>query len=323
MNVKNSFFKLVQQANNILITGHINPDGDSIGSSFGLALALKNLGKNVKIIKNDDFPTNLEFIYRDDLYYNDEFNDSIDLFIAVDSGDIERIGDSVKYFNMAKSTANIDHHITNTHYADINIVLEASSACEIVTELCIDYDVIIPEDAATYLYLGILTDTFRFVYESSTSTTLRTAAALLDINANKKLIHDNLYDKLNTNLLLFQADVIKNSTRIGNKIIVAMITKDLVKKYDLDFDKTSGIVSLLRTIDGIEVSAIVQEDEPNRQKLSFRSQEFVDVSKIAIEFGGGGHVRASGANYEGTLDEVFDKVVKRMEKLYEDGDLSR
>lgn len=322
MNVKNSFFKLIQQANNILISAHVNPDGDAIGSSFGLALVLQNLGKNAKIVKNDDYPTNLEFVKREDLYFNDEFEE-IDLFIALDSADIERIGISKTYFDRAKNTVCIDHHITNTGYADLNIILDESSTCEILAEMLIDYDVYIIEDAATYFYLGILTDTYRFNYQSSTSKTLRVAANLLDINANKQLVHDNLYEKLNTKLLFFEADVIKNAKMIGDKIIVSKITKELVEKYDLDFDKTESIVSVLRTIDGIEVSAIVREDGDIEQKLSFRSHNIVDVSKIAKEFGGGGHIRAAGASCKGSVDEVFEILVNRLEKLYEDGDISR
>ncbi|EHR34435.1 DHH family phosphoesterase [Helcococcus kunzii] len=322
MNVKNNFFKLVQQSNNILISAHVNPDGDAIGSSFGLALVLQSLGKNAKIIRNDHYPTNLEFLKREDLYFNDDFDD-IDLFIAVDSADIKRIGISKTYFDKAKSTVCIDHHITNEGYADINIILRSSSTCEMLAEMLIDYDVYIPQDAATYFYLGILTDTFRFSYVSANSTTLRVAANLLDINADKNLIHENLYEKLNTNLLFFQAEVIKNATRIGDKIIAAKITRELVRKYGLDFDKIENIVSVLRSIDGIEVSAIVREDGDIEQKLSFRSQNIVDVSEIAKEFGGGGHTRAAGASCKGSVDEVFDILLNRLEKLYEDGDISR
>lgn len=319
MNVKNSFFKAVQQAQNILISAHVNPDGDAIGSSFGLALVLRNLGKNVYVIKNDDYPTNLEFIYRDDLYFNDEFED-IDLFIAVDSADKARIGNSASYFDKAKLTACIDHHITNTGYSDIDIILDSSSTCEILTEMMIDYDVIIPEDAATYFYLGILTDTFRFNYPASTSNTLRAAACLLDINANKEFVHANLYERMDPKKLKFQTEVIENAEYLGDKIIVAKITKDLIDRYGMKMDEAEGIVSLLRTIDGVEVSAIVRQEDDKEQKLSFRSQAIVDVSKLAKEFGGGGHIRASGATVSGTNEEVYNILKQRLERLYDDGD---
>ena len=96
-----------------------------------------------------------------------------------------------------------------------------------------------------------------------------------------------------------------------------------MRKYGLDFDKIENIVSVLRSIDGIEVSAIVREDGDIEQKLSFRSQNIVDVSEIAKEFGGGGHTRAAGASCKGSVDEVFDILLNRLEKLYEDGDISR
>lgn len=314
------FFNQIENSNNILISAHINPDGDAVGSSFGLAHILKDFGKNVKIIKNDDYPTNLEFMYENSFYYNDEFNE-IDLFISVDSADIQRIGDSVKYFNLAKDTVVIDHHITNTGYSNNDIIYESSSTCEMLSEIFMNTKFNISEKAASYLYLGILTDTYRFLYQSSTENTLKIAANLLNLGAKKGFIHDNLYERFDPNYLLLQAEVYNNATRIGDKIITAKITKDLVKKYNLDFDKAEGLVSFLRTIDGIEVSAIAKEENLEEQKLSFRSQNIVDVSEIAKEFGGGGHVRASGATVKGNLDEVFEKLNNRLDKLYEDGTL--
>lgn len=311
-------FEQINNAKNILITAHVNPDGDAIGSSFGLALILRNMGKNVYVIKNDDFPTNIEFMYDDSIYYNNQF-EYIDLFIATDSADILRIGNSIEYFNKAKDTAVIDHHITNTGYSNNDIIRLSSSACEIITEIFLDSEITIPKEAANYLYLGILTDTYRFQYSASTSNTLRVAADLIDLGADKDFIHDNLYERFDPNYLFLQTEVIKNATWIGDKIITAKISKALIDKYNLDFDKAEGLVSLLRTIDGVELSAIAKEDSDTQSKLSFRSQNIVDVSKIAKEFGGGGHMRASGATVQGSLDEVFEKLNKRLVKLYEDG----
>lgn len=319
--MKNNFLKSVQQSNNILISAHINPDGDSIGSSFGLALVLKHLGKNVKIIKNDDYPKYLDFLYREDLYLNSDM-DEIDLFIALDSASIDRLGDSIKYFNKAKNTVCIDHHITNTGYAEMNLVIQSSSTCEILAYMLIENNIYIPEDAATYFYLGILTDTGRFNYQTSNSQTLRVAADLLDINADKNLIHDNLYEKMDASTIIFQSDMLKKATHIGDKVILVDIKKTDIEKYGYTFDDVEGIVSLLRTIDGIEVACIVKEYEDDEQKLSFRSHNIIDVSEIAKEFGGGGHIRASGATVKGTNDEVFKLVQKRLEKLYEDGNLN-
>lgn len=317
---KNKLFKQIDNSINILISAHVNPDGDAIGSSFGLAHILRNMGKNVYVIKNDKFPTNLEFMYDESIYFDNQFED-VDLFIAIDSADIMRIGKSIEYFDKAKDTAVIDHHITNMGYSNNDIIYLSSSACEIVAEIFLERGVTITQKAADYLYLGILTDTFRFQYSASTSNTLRVAANLIDLGARKDFIHDNLYERFDPNYLFLQAEVIKNATWIGDKIITAKISKALIDKYNLDFDKSEGLVSLLRTIDGVELSAIAKEDTDTQSKLSFRSQSIVDVSKIAKEFGGGGHMRASGATVQGSLDEVFEILNKRLEKLYEDGNL--
>lgn len=317
---KNKLFEQIDNSNNILISAHVNPDGDAVGSSFGLAHILRNMGKNVYVIKNDKFPTNLEFMYDESMYFDNQFED-IDLFIAIDSADIMRIGNSIEYFNKAKDTAVIDHHITNVGYSNNDIIYLSSSACEIVAETFLERGINIPQKAADYLYLGILTDTFRFQYSASTSNTLRVAADLIDLGARKDFIHDNLYERFDPNYLFLQAEVIQNATWIGDKIITAKISKALVDKYDLDFDKAEGLVSLLRTIDGVEVSAIAKEFTDTQSKYSFRSQNIVDVSKLAKEFGGGGHMRAAGATVDGSLDEAFEKLNIRLEKLYEDGNL--
>lgn len=312
-------FEQIKTANNILISAHIAPDGDAVGSSFGLALIIKELGKNVKVIKNDDYPSNLEFIYRDDLYYNDEFED-IDLFIAVDSADKQRIGESQEYFDKAKDTAVIDHHITNEGYSNNDIIYFSSSASEMVADIFINGGYKITKEAANYLYLGILTDTYRFQYDSADDKTFEIAAKLFRLGAEKKLIQEELFETLDPNLLFMQVEVIKNAKRIGDKIITAKITKELLDKYNLDFAKTESLVSLLKTIKGIEVSAIAKEENENESKFSFRSQKYVDVSKIATEFGGGGHVRASGATYYSNIDDAYEKLNERLERLNAQGD---
>lgn len=317
----NKLIKQIDKAQNILISAHIAPDGDAIGSSFGLCLILRNMGKNAFVVKNDEYPKYINFMYRDDIYFNDEF-EKADLFISVDSADKERIGSSAKYMDEAEDTAIIDHHITNKGYSNNDIIYMSSSASEMVAEIFINSNIEIPKEAANYLYLGIMTDTYRFQYDAADAKTLENAAKLIRLGADKKKIQEELYDRLDVNQLFLQVEVIKNATRIGKQIITAKITKDLVAKFGMTMDDAEGLVSMLRTINGIEVSAIAKEESEEETKLSFRSQAQVDVSKIAVEFGGGGHVRASGATVKGNIDQVFARLYERMEKLYEDGDLS-
>lgn len=313
-------FDQISNSKNILICGHVSPDGDSVGSSFGLALILRKLGKNAFVLKNDAYPKNLRFLYREDLYFNDDF-EKIDLFIAVDSADKERIGDAHIYMDKAEDTAIIDHHITNKGYSNNDIIYLSSSTCEMVAEIFIAGGYEISNEAADYLYLGILTDTFRFQYDSADHNTLKTASKLLELGANKKFIQSELFDKLDINDLFLQVEVIDKATRIGSKIITAKITNDLLSKYNMRMEDTEGLVSVLRSIEGIEVSAIVKEENEHESKISLRSQDFVDVSKIATEFGGGGHKKAAGATTPGNVDQVFDKLNKRLEQLYENGDI--
>lgn len=309
------FNNMIQKAKSIVICSHISPDGDAIGSSTALYLALKELGKEVYLYRNDSFPTNLSFLQNDD-YYTDEDIET-DLFIVTDVASLDRIGNGSKCFELAKHSLCIDHHTTNSGFFEANIIEPSlSSTCELIASLLLEGGYKITKTIATYLYLGITTDTNRFQYESTSDRTLMIASKLLKLGADKQLINLNLFESMNPDYLLLQAEVI-NKARIFNegRFILASLSLEQLSRYNLDHDKTESLVSILKSIKGIELACLVKEDEEQVQKLSFRSKESIDVSKLATEFGGGGHVRASGATVNGNKDDVYKLLEKRMEEL--------
>lgn len=310
------FKKLIDEADSISICSHISPDGDAVGSSTGLYLALKDLGKEVYLIKNDDFPSNLSFIGNKE-YYTDKEPFETDLYIVVDLSDAPRSGIGAEYEKLAKTSLCIDHHQVQTSYCDHDIIVsDISSSCELVTNLLLGAGYNINEQAATFLYLGISTDTHRFQYDSSDADTLRTAAKLLDLGADKNFINLSLYENLNVNYLQLQAEVISKSKIFKDgKFILGRLTKDQLEKYNLDNATTEGLVSILKSISGIELSCIVKEHDDKDQKISFRSKESIDVSKLAKEFGGGGHIRASGCTILEDNETAYNKVLERLEKI--------
>ncbi|MGF0040464.1 DHH family phosphoesterase [Peptoniphilaceae bacterium SGI.131] len=319
-NLFDEFKEKIMAAKSVAICSHVNPDGDAIGSSFGLAYVLRGLGKKVSLIKNDDFPTNLIFMpdYEQQVSYDNEI---FDLFIVTDVASLDRIGDAALILDRAGDSICIDHHRTNDGFANLNIIYpNYSSTCQLLADILIYADIEIGKDAATYLYLGMVTDTNRFLYESSGPDTLRTAAKLLEFGADKPLIHNNLYERLDLNYLLLQAEVIKNSRFMAEgKIILAKQDRDLLDRYGLDFDKTESLVAILKSIDGVELACLVKENEKDLQKVSFRSKTGIDVAALAQEFGGGGHVRAAGCSVKGTNSQVCALMFERMSKLIEEG----
>lgn len=314
------FNKTIQKARSITICSHINPDGDAVGSSIGLYLALKDLGKEVYLIKNDGFPTNLtfmkdEFFGEEDIYLDKAIKS--DLFIVTDVASKERIGSGIDFFNLSSDSLCIDHHKTNSGFCRNNIIEpHMSSTCELIAGLLIDGGYKISNDTASFLYLGISTDTNRFLYESSSADTLKIAAHLLEKGANKPLIHNNLYEREDPNYISLQAEVI-NDAKIfkSDKFILARITKEQLERYNLDFDHIEGLVSILKSLDGVELSCLVKEDRTDYQKVSFRSKNHIDVAELALEYGGGGHKRAAGCTIKGSNDEVFDLLYKRLHDL--------
>lgn len=310
------FMDTINKANTISICSHISPDGDAIGSSTGLYLMLKEMGKEVYLIKNDDFPSNLRFVYKED-YYTDTTPFETDLFILTDVAHHDRIGIGKEYKELAKDSLVIDHHRTEGGYCDKNLIVSSmSSTCQLITDLALANGLNISKETATYLYLGMLTDTYRFQYEYSNADTLRTAAELLDRGANKSLLHLELYESLDVDYLLLQAEVIQSAKRFKeDKFIIASLTNEQLDRYGLDHDQTEGLVSIIKSIQGIELACLVKEHDVNDQKVSFRSKEEIDVAELAKEFGGGGHIRASGCTLLMSNKEAFDKVYERLQRL--------
>lgn len=309
------FNKTIQKAKSIAICSHVSPDGDAVGSSTALFLALKEMGKEVYLVKNDDFPTNLSFIQNDSYYTQEPLQ--TDLFIVTDVASVDRVGIGSNFYEKAKDSLCIDHHITNEGFFNNNIVEpHLSSTCELIARLLIDGGYKITKEIATYLYLGITTDTFRFQYESTSAKTLQVASKLLEKGADKKLINIELYESMNPDYLLLQAEVIKNATILDNgRIILASLRLDQLQKYNLDHDKVESLVSIIKSINGVELACLIKEYKDKVQKLSFRSKEIIDVSKLATEYGGGGHVRASGATLDVSHDEAYKILEERLNKL--------
>ena len=309
------FNKTIQKAKSIAVCSHVSPDGDAVGSSTALFLALKEMGKEVYLVKNDDIPTNLSFLQNDD-YYTDQPLQT-DLFIVTDVASLDRIGSGAQFYQLAKDSLCIDHHMTNKGFFNNNIVeAHLSSTCELIASLLLSGGYTITKEIASYLYLGITTDTNRFLYESTSAKTLQIASLLLEKGADKMLINLELYENMNPDYLLLQAEVIKNSIRFNeDSFILASLRLDQLERFNLDHDKVESLVSILKSITGIELACLVKEYEENVQKISFRSKSTIDVSKLATEFGGGGHVRASGATINATNQEAYKLLKERLEKI--------
>lgn len=310
----NDAIQMINKYNNIYICSHVQPDGDNIGSTLALAMAIKKLKKNVSIIKVDDIPSDYIFLPHIDMFEEQEYNDSVDLFISLDSSDLIRLGAGKKFALKAKNIINIDHHITNENFGDINIVSPSSgSTGEIIYRFIKDMKVDIDKDMATCLYTAISTDTGRFMYSNTTYETHLIASELLKIGIDINNININLYQSRTIERTRLFLEALNNLELISeNRIALVAVTQDMLQNCNAKMEDTEGIVSFIRNIDSIEVACMLKEMSKEEVKVSLRSKKHVDVSKISIKFGGGGHAKAAGCTLYENIETAKDMLLNEI-----------
>lgn len=308
---------LINKYNNIFICSHIQPDGDSLGSVLALAMAIKkyNDKANVKVIKVDNIPKDFLFLPGVDMFKEYDEEDEVDLFISLDSSDKERLGNGEYFLSKAKAVINIDHHITNEKFGNINIVIPSASAtCEIVYKFINMMNIDIDKDIASCLYTGINTDTGRFMYSNTTYEVHMIVAELMKTGIDTDYINRNIYqNKSIEKTKLFIEALNKLELYNNDKVAITMITQEMLDKTKATIEDSEGIVSFIRDIDTIEVACLLKEISENEIKVSLRSKEYVDVSKICIKFNGGGHKRAAGCTINKNLNVakkmILDEII--------------
>lgn len=304
--------KLIAEAGGIAIFPHVSADGDAVGSSLALALALKNAGKQVVVYTEEEIPRSYKFLPGLELAcLYDASLEVMDLNIALDTGDVGRLGLRADAFFKAPCTINIDHHVTNTNYGHLNFVDSSSaSTSEIVFTLIKQLGFQIDESIATCLYTGVVTDTGGFQYQNTSAETHRIAAELLSTGINvgdlsQRIFDNTTYEKLKLTQKAIELLELHENSKLA---VVALSLEDIssVGARDEDCD---GIVNIGRSIEGVEVSALIKEKEENVIRVNLRSKTYVNVSEIAAAFGGGGHIRAAGCTVNGCLEDVKAKII--------------
>lgn len=306
------FIKDIKKCENIVLAGHISPDGDAISSCLALGVSLEKLGKKPTILLESyerySYLKGSHMIFKGD--YD---NMGADMFISLDCGDIKRLGQAEKVFLNAKKTVNIDHHITNDNFGDINIVnTDASSTCEIVYEI-INRIGNIDKHIAEALYTGIVFDTSGFKHKSTKKRTYEVASKLAGLGIDNSFIHTELlYTHTFENARLL-AKAIQNLQREGNTVITTLTKSEILNECSSGYIHLEGISGYMLDFKGIDVAVFLYEKENGDIKISFRSKD-LDVNKIAQKYGGGGHILASGAMVSMPLLKAKQIMLKEIEK---------
>lgn len=310
-NIKNE----INRAKNVVILTHQNPDGDAIGSSLAMQLVLKKMGKKVDVII-PEFPNTFKFLPGADLVKKEGKETPYDLALTVDVTGINRLNGFSKYFEDANVKIQIDHHEVNEMFADYNFVDPASPACAqtlifIIEQLGVEID----KQIGTCLLTGIITDTGGFKYEGVSAETFEFASGLLAKGVNVSDVYKRVLQvKTRANFELRKIIIERMEFLHDNKIAFTYITDEDMEKVGAEPGDHEGLVEIGRDIEGVEVSIFLRQTEKGF-KASLRSNDYVNVSDVALLFNGGGHMRASGCDISGDLEQVKDKIIAAVEKF--------
>ncbi len=299
---------LIKKAEQILIIGHVRPDGDCLGAGFAIKRLCENLNKKADYICDSPFPEHYSFI-RGWQEYNVQVCESYDLVICVDCAELSRTGKYAGYLKNINSV-NIDHHITNNGFAKYNYVLaHASSTCELVYSLIKDSG-LITDEIAYLLFIGLSTDSGHFMHNNTNSDLLTAAAELSKFNISVSEIGAKLYRTNTISKTKLIARAI-GSMRFFHNNEICLIT---VKTSDLtecgcELADTEGLTDFGMNIGVVKVTVCITEQNRPLYKVSYRSKS-VDVAAAAAVFGGGGHKLAAGCVVSGHYEDVVSKIVK-------------
>ena len=310
--------KTIKMHKTIAILPHISPDGDCIGSSFALAHALKKIGKQTSVILEDDIPKVLSFLPGDYVKVNEVGNNKVfDIAICIDSGDEKRINKRNDILKNAGITINIDHHITNTEYAEYNYI-DGNASCvgEIIYDLINIMEIPVDNLIAVNIYTAIITDTGGFRYSNTTERTHIITAELLKYGINIEEVNRIVFGTQTLVQLKLSAKVIESIELYKEgKIAIATILYDTMKNIGAIEEDADGLSNLPRTIEGVEIGILLRETEDGSIKVNFRSNRYADVSKIAKLFGGGGHKKASGCTIDLNIGMAKKKLIDAASNL--------
>ena len=317
--------KLLQESEKVLIFTHQRPDGDALGSSFGLKYFLESAGKKAVVFIPGAIPhrhTKLFSGFISELA--PEESNTFDTFVSVDCANPARLG-APEYLTIEelrqKRYINIDHHKGNSMESGFfNLVSGETASCsELLVKILCAANIEVPEICATPLLTGMMTDTGCFRFSNTSAETMRNAAILLERGAELEKIVNAVFFSKPLNQVRFENELMREHLKFAadGKIAYTFIPTELAKKYDFNIKEDEGLIDLLREIDGVTIAMLLYAG-PGGIKISMRSKDSAyPVGPVARFFNGGGHELAAGATFEGSAEEAEIAVVEKLAQLFE------
>ena len=304
----------ILKANNIAVSAHTSPDGDAVGASCALGMALKKIGKNVKV-SLEKYPEVFNVMPAWKISQNSLNDFNPDLYIAVDCGDIDRLGNFKCVYESTQVTINIDHHKSNTYFGNFNYVdSKASSSSEIIYRIIHGFSPL-DSDIAACIYSGIISDTGGFRHTSTSSETFIVASELIKYNFDFSKIYNTIFNTRSFGEAKALGMALDNMQETcDGKIVYSYLNIDYMAKCGINSYGVSEIVGYIKGIKDCETAIFIYEKSAGVFKVSMRSDESVDVCEVAVKFGGGGHAKASGFTIAGNLSDIIYNVIFELNK---------
>jgi phosphoesterase RecJ-like protein len=313
---------LLHDAQRIVIVTHVAPDGDAIGTLLGLAHMLRAAGKSVDAAVDGGVPDYLAFLPGTDTVHKSLPEAQWDLYISVDASDEARTGECGAYARShSNATINLDHHVTNTGFADVQLVVStAVSAAEVAFDWIAALGLTPTQESAQCLLCGMVTDTLGFRTSNVTPRTLEIAQQLMQLGASLTLVTSLTLDTRDFNSLLVWREALAGLTLDGG-VIYTSVPFSVFSRLGVDPATELNLSGFMVKVNEAMVSAVFKERHDGRIELSFRAKLGFNVGALALELGGGGHVQASGATIDGPLDRAVERVVPLLKHVVTSGTL--
>lgn len=306
----------IKKANSVFITAHVGPDGDTLGTMLGLKWALAELPsggqQRVDCVIAGKMPDIYQFMPGIDEVINvetaDNLLDTYDLAVSVDCGSIARLGPARPYFENAKQSLNLDHHVSNEHFGQLNLVVTTAGASGEVLGLLLPYlGVSFTKNIAICIYVAILTDTGGFRFSSTSARIFEMCADLVKAGVEPEPVYKAVYESMPREQALLHAEAVTHSEHgLANQLVWGEVTRAMMAKFDAIDEHIEGLIDRYREMKGVKVAALFRETDKGDIKISLRSNdERINVAEILQNtFDGGGHKMAAGANFAGSLQEA-------------------
>ena len=301
----------LKEKDNILILTHANPDGDTLGCGYALCRALMKIGKICSVINADDIPKKYNYLF-DDIV---EIKFKPDYIVAVDVATVNLLGGLEEQYKVDMC---IDHHSTNTEYADLLLLEDVPAACQIMYDVVLALGIEVDKKIADCLYTGLTTDTGCFRYDSTTAQTYRVAADLIEAGADIGRINRIMFEtKTKTYARLERLAIESMRFYEHERVAVITVTQEMFQLTGSNAQETEGLAPLTRQIEGVEIGITIQEKPDGTCKASIRTFESVNAAELAKCFGGGGHAQAAGCRFDCDVKEARRLLVDKCREILE------